>query len=237
MPQGLSSHNFQAALFDVDGTLVNSLEVFVRGLGDTYDFYLGFRPTREELLSLCGIPLRKQLAMFQESPPSDEKLAEMVDYAISRYQVHQDREYVFEEAVEALRILHRTGIRTALVTSKNAVELNHFLKRFDAADSVDITVCASDVLHPKPHPESAILACCRLGVEPHQAVMIGDSVFDLHCARESGVTPIAVGYGASDRQTLLAELPELYFDTPTDLLEWVKKSLVEPACQERNQPI
>lgn len=187
MPEGLTLSSFQAALFDVDGTLVNSLEVFVLGLGDAYERYLGTRPDRTTLLSLCGIPLHRQLSMFQEVPPSPEKLQEMVDYAIERYVVHQAQEHAFEEAVLALKACHRAGIRTALVTSKNAVELKQFLLRFDAADAVDTTVCASDVHQPKPHPESAILACRRLGVEPAQAVLIGDSVFDLRCARDAGV--------------------------------------------------
>lgn len=233
MPQGLSLSNFNAALFDVDGTLVDSLEVFVRGLGDTYEHYLGFRPARAELLSLCGVPLHRQLQLFQATPPSDEKLAEMVEFAISRYKVHHEMEYVFDDAVETLRICQRAGLRTALVTSKNAVELEHFLSRFDAVDAIDTAVCASDVHHPKPDPEAAILACRRLQTEPSQAVMIGDSVFDLRCARDAGVTPIAVGYGASDHATLLAESPAAYFETPRDLLEWAQASLLETSCPER----
>jgi HAD superfamily hydrolase (TIGR01549 family) len=161
----------------------------------------------------------------------------MVEYAISRYSVHQQEEYVFDDSVETLRMCHRAGIRTALVTSKNAVELEHFLYRFDAADCLDAAVCASDVLHPKPSPESAILACRRLQVEPSQAVMIGDSVFDLRCARDAGVTPVAVGFGASDRATLLAEMPAAYFETPSELLEWAQESLLETSCQERNLTI
>ncbi len=237
MPQGLSLSDFRAALFDVDGTLVDSLEVFVRGLGDTYEHFLGTRPERSVLLSLCGIPLRQQLQMFQDAPPSGEKLAEMVDYAISRYKVHQEMEYVFDESVESLRLCHRAGLRTALVTSKNAVELEHFLTRFDAADAIHTAVCASDVHLPKPAPEAAILACERLQVEPSQAVMIGDSVFDLRCARDAGVTPIAVGFGASDRETLLAESPAAYFETPGDLLRWAQQSFLETSCHEKRQTI
>ena len=237
MPQGLSLSDFRAALFDVDGTLVDSLEVFVRGLGDTYEHYTGSRPDRSVLLSLCGIPLHQQLQMFQERPPSGEKLDEMVDYAICRYKVHQANEAVFHDSVECLRLCHRAGLRTALVTSKNAIELEHFLNRFDTADVIDTAVCASDVLQPKPAPESAILACKRLQIEPSQAVMIGDSVFDLRCARAAGVTPIAVGFGASDREALLAESPAAYFDSPADLLSWAQQSFLETTCHVKRSTI
>lgn len=235
MPQGPSLSNYKAVLFDVDGTLVDSMGVFVNGLGDAYERYIGYRPDRETLLSLCGIPLRRQLQMFQDNPPTEELIDEMVDYAISRYGVHDSLESTFHDSVESLRMCHRAGMRTALVTSKNSTELKRFLARFAASEAIDASVCASDVHQPKPHPESAHLACSRLGVEPAQAVMIGDSVFDIRCAREAGVTPIAVGFGASDQSTLTAELPAAYFETPADLLEWVRQSLLEPSCQERRK--
>ncbi len=237
MPQGLPLSDYRAAFFDVDGTLVDSLQVYVQGIGDTYEHFLGKRPAKSVLLSLCGIPLHKQLEMFQETPPSSEKVAEMVDYAISRYKIHQSMEFYFDDAVKALQLCHRAGLQTALVTSKNAVELEHFLNRFDAIDAIDTAVCASDVINPKPAPEAAILACERLGIRPNEAVMIGDSVFDLRCARDAGVTPIAVGYGASDRETLLAESPAAFFETPAELLSWVQQSLLETSCQERKLKI
>ncbi|HJP82557.1 MAG TPA: HAD-IA family hydrolase [Fimbriimonadaceae bacterium] len=235
MPQGLSLSHYKAALFDVDGTLVDSLEVFVRGLTDTYRHYLGFSPERDELLTLCGIPLHQQMQMFQETPPPPNRVVEMVNFAIDRYHVHQNEELIFAEAVEALRLCRQAGLKTALVTSKNTRELEHFLDRFSAADFVQCTVCASDVTHPKPHPESAILACQRLHVSPEDAVMIGDSIFDLQCAKRAGVTPIAVGYGASKSAALFAESPAAFFATPSDLLEWVRSTLPITSCQERKQ--
>jgi phosphoglycolate phosphatase-like HAD superfamily hydrolase len=62
-------------------------------------------------------------------------------------------------------------------------------------------------------------------------------VFDLRCARDAGVTSVAVGFGASDRATLLAENPAAYYETPSELLEWAQKSLLETSCLERKQTI
>lgn len=220
-------------LFDVDGTLVDSLHVIVGALGDTFEKYAGIRPSDEEITSLIGMPLHKQLLLFQDSPPSEERLSEMIDFTIHRFDANVSEEVTFEESIEALRMCHQARLKIALVTSKNAIELESFLKRFVCADVVETTVCASDVHQPKPNPESALLACARLGVEPSEAVMIGDSVYDIRCALEAGVTPIAVGYGASDRSTLLAESPAAFFERPSDLLEWVRDSLLETSCQER----
>ncbi len=233
MPQGLSLSNFRAVLFDVDGTLVDSAEMFVRGLGDTYEKYADIRPAREQILALMGVPLSKQLELFQERKPTSEKLEEMIAYAIERYAVYEEHESHFEAAIETLRMCHGQGLRTALVTSKNATELEGFLKRFTGKDFVDTTVCASDVHHPKPAPDSALLACQRLGVQPAEAVFIGDSIYDMRCARSAGTASVAVAYGAAHKDTLQAEQPDLLLETPEELLDWARSAFLEKTCRER----
>lgn len=173
-----------------------------------------------------GIPLKVQMRLFQETEPDAETVERMIAYALERYEVYSHRERLFDAAVDALRLLHRAGIRTALVTSKNATEVGSFLSRFSARDFVDTTVCASDVVHPKPHAESALLACSRLGVTPDRAAFVGDSVFDLQCARAAGVaTTVAVTYGGGTETALRAEQPTWVFPTPEALLEWAQNEV------------
>jgi len=215
-----------AALFDVDGTLIDSVGVIVRGLSDTLEHYFDRRPAQSEARALVGMPLRTQLAIYKGSAVTDVELSEMTSFAISRFNFYQSQEIEFESAVQTLRFLHQRGLKTALVTSKNQCEIDVFLPRFAARDSVDTVVCASDVLFPKPSPESAILACKRLGVSPDRTVMIGDSIFDMRCARDAGVFQVAVAYGAAPRAELEAEFPDLLIDQPEDLLAWAHQALL-----------
>jgi len=152
---------------------------------------------------------------------------------MSRFEEYKDRERVFPAAIETLKLVHRCGIKTAFVTSKSAPELALFLNRFPAADAVDTMVCASDVVHPKPHPESALLACERLGVSPEHAFLVGDSIYDLRCAKAAGCTPIAVAYGSTPLPTLASEDPAALFETPEDLLAWTEQGLLQATCPER----
>ena len=239
MPQGFLPDPIDAALFDVDGTLIDSLGVIVNGLGDTVERYCGYLPEREVLLSLIGIPLESQMRMYALSSGSgarfdDDRIQEMCAFAVKRFDDLAHEEVAFEAAIDALMTFHDAGVKTALVTSKSAVELSAFLSRFRATHAIDTTVCASDVRHPKPAPESAILACARLGVDPSRAVMIGDSIYDLRCARDAGVRAIAVTYGAAAREVLLAEEPNLFFDTPEDLLRWVRTTVSSRPCPARS---
>lgn len=233
MPHGPHLDRFEAVLFDVDGTLVDSIDVIVRGLGDTFEQFFHIRPDDAEIRSLIGLPLSKQYGRYMTTTPTEEEVARMSLYTLNRYQFHRRTEKWFEPAIESLRICHESGVKTALVTSKNGQELAEFLPVFPGAAFVDTIVCASDVSHPKPDPESALLACERMDVDPSRAAMVGDSTFDMRCARRAGLSCIAVAYGAGSRATLLAERPELLFDTPEELLAWAKSAFLQTSCAER----
>lgn len=234
MPQGLSLAQFDAVLFDVDGTLVNSIGMILPGLSDAFEKYTGVRPSDEEIMATIGLPLKVQLGNCFAEPPSDDQLREMIDYTISRYEVYADRENNFEPAIETLRLCKRNGLRTALVTSKNSQELALFIERFSGADAVDATVCASDVVHPKPAADSALAAAAKLGVAPERALFIGDSVYDMRCAKAAGMSRVAVGYGFATPDALKAESPDLYLETPEALLDWARDSFLNHNASQEN---
>lgn len=225
MPTGISPLDFRALLFDVDGTLVDSIGGLVEGLHDAFQRY-GSRPfCREEIRGMIGVPLRQQM-LAAIGPHADEaSILEAIDYTLDRYQFHNAGHRLFEPAVEALRLAHRNGWATALVTSKNALEMERFLPGFAARDSIGCAVCASDVPAPKPAPDCVRLACTRLGVEPSEAAMIGDSIYDLRSARAAGAAAIAVGYGSTPEPVLMAEGPDAIFATPDDLLAWIQEAI------------
>lgn len=222
-----------AVLFDVDGTLVDSMGFIVPGLRDMYQEFGGEVPSDAELLSVIGLPLRQQATMFGLAPASDEEIDARVRFAMERYRHYQSEETLFEPAVETLRLCFSSGIPTALVTSKNADELKAFLSRFPAADAVNATVCATDVLYPKPDPESARLACQRLDAAPERTVFIGDSIYDLRCARDAGCIAIAVSYGSTPKPMLESEAPDALFETPGALLAWAQQGLLFERCPEK----
>lgn len=231
MPPGLSLTQFKAVLFDVDGTLVDSLQMIIQGLGDTFETFSQRRPTDREIRSLIGMPLSVQLKLYREVEPTEAELEVMKGYAMDRFDVHQASEQPFAEAVQMLRLCHLQGIKTALVTSKSTRELDGFMKRFSGAAFVNATVCASDVSHPKPAPDSALLACNLLAVDPSEAAFVGDSVYDMRCARAAGLTSIGVAYGAANAAELTAESPDLLVHTPAELLQWAQTEFLETTCR------
>jgi pyrophosphatase PpaX len=229
-----SLSGIRAVLFDIDGTLVDTLPALIPGLGDAFEKYAGHRPSDEVIRGMIGMPLSQQMRLFQLHEPSQERLKEMIDYAIGRFEHYKDRERVFGPAVQALIRLSHEDFRIGLVTSKSQVELTSFLDRFEAAAFVDVAVCASDVEKPKPHADCALLACERLAVAPGEAIFIGDSIFDMQCAQRAGIAAYAVTYGAGDEQALLAENPARVFKTPEELYEWAYHLSEAPCLDGRS---
>ena len=223
----------KAVLFDVDGTLVDSMAKIVMGLGDAIEHFAGKRPPDKEIQSLVGLPLSAQFKRYLPFEPSREQMDEMITYTIGRYDHHKHLERPFEPAIETLRLCQQAGLKTALVTSKNTAEMEIFLRGFVGKPYVDAYVCASDVPQPKPKPDSAIRACELLQVEPGDACFVGDSIFDMQCAHAAGNTPVAVAYGSVPAATLEKENPALILETPEALLEWAQRTLFQTTCPDK----
>ena len=234
MRASASTEPVKAILFDIDGTLVNGLSMIVAGLGDTFEKYGTHRPEESEILSLIGIPLSEQMHRFGCNPKDEVEKEEMIQFTIERYLVNIHLETEYTEAIQGLKLASESNIKIALVTSRNTQELKNLKHSFSAWDSVDTAICASDVKEPKPHKESALLALSHLDVAPEDAVFIGDSIFDLKCAKSAGIRCGAVLYGAGRKDDLLAEAPDLIFTTPLDLLEWVQNIVEQSHAKEED---
>lgn len=235
MSRELSLCDFKAVLFDVDGTLIDSMDKIVNGLGDAIHHFTGNRPDDLEIRSLIGLPLNVQFKRYAATEPSREELDEMILYTISRYEHYHYLERPFEPAIETLKLCHKAGLKTGLVTSKNAQEMAIFLDQFEALEYVDAAVCASDVPRPKPHPDGVLRACELLASAPGETILVGDAIFDIQAAHRAGVQSVGVAYGANPASTLAEEKPALILDTPESLLEWARESLLEPTCPERKR--
>lgn len=211
---------YRCALFDIDGTLVDTVELIVRALDYTFRKYLGVQISRDELRRTIGLPLHKQVRLFDHLVDFVPDHRAMEAEEIAYYESHKHLEHVIPEAVDALKEAKRAGLRIALVTSKNKVELETFLPRLNVNGWVDVVVSSSDVARPKPAPDSVIVALRELGLLPQEAIFVGDTVYDIQCAREAGVKVIAVGWGAHPTGVLRAEEPDWLFEKPAQLWEF-----------------
>jgi len=225
MPFPALARPYSAILFDIDGTLADSISMIVAGLGDAIEHFSGQRPPDATLRTLIGRPLADQMQMLGMPPGDRAAIDDRIRFTMGRFDAHQSECALFDPAVQAWRLLVDGGMPTALVTSKNRDELNGFLDDFPALKRATTHVSSSDTDRPKPFADPAIEACRRLKVAPETALFIGDAVFDIQCAHAAGMPCLAVAYGASPADDLRDAGPEGLLARPEDLLNWVRQHL------------
>lgn len=213
----------RAVLWDIDGTLIDTTALIVGMLDGMFREFCGTVVPPDELRSLVGIPLEQQVLHLGDPAKFDTTIDQMSAYAIRAYERGRDRERIIPEAVNALIEIKRRGILTALVTSKNDVELANTLPRLAISAYCDIIVGADQVApYFKPHPRPVQLALDLLDVpDPQQAVFIGDSVHDMQSGHAAGVRVGAVLWGAATETMLRAAMPNYLFSRPEEIVTTV----------------
>ena len=210
----------KAVLFDLDGTLIDSIRLILDSYHHTLKAH-GFSPrTDDEWLAGIGTPLRVVFAELAGHPDQMEQLiATYRDYNLAH---HDTRVLPYVGAPELIRQIKKQGYATGLVTSKNRPGAIRGLKLAGIEQDFDVLVCADDVVHPKPHPEPVLRALAMLGAEAEETVFVGDSVHDMRCGRDAGVLTAAVLWGPFGREHLAVTRPDFWLENPGDLLSILK---------------
>ncbi len=188
-----------AVLFDLDGTLVDTVPFILESVRHAFDGY-GRAPTDAEWIAGIGTPLRTQLEGFARSPADVAPLLER--YRAFWLEHHDRRTHAFPGAVEVVRSLHHDGHPIGVVTAKVESGAERTLRLVGLHDCVDVLVGADTVPRAKPDPLPVLHALQRLGRAPREALMIGDSPHDLAAARGAGVASVGACWGATAREAL-----------------------------------
>jgi pyrophosphatase PpaX len=205
-----------AILFDLDGTLVDTVPFILEAVRHAFDGY-GRCPTDAEWLAGIGTPLRTQLAGLARRPEDVEGLFQRYrSYWLAN---HDARTRAFPDAVDVVRGLVEARHPIAVVTAKFEQGALRTLAHTGLLPYVDAIVGADTCANAKPHPEPVLLALSRLGRPPGEALLLGDSPHDLAAANAAGVVAVAALWGAFGRAALaplaaytlerVAELPAL----------------------------
>jgi pyrophosphatase PpaX len=206
----------QAVLFDLDGTLIDSIRLILDSYHHTLTRHNLPARTDEDWLKGVGTPLSVQLSEWRESPETLEAL--IATYREYNLKHHDSMVTVYPGVLEAVREIKAAGIQTGLVTSKNRHGALRGLKLVGLEALMDVLVCADEVTNPKPHPEPVEKAVALLGADPGSTVYVGDSIHDMHSGRAAGVKTAAALWGPFGRSHLESASPDYWLERPADLV-------------------
>jgi len=211
------SPRYEAVLFDLDGTLVDTLELILASYRYTMEKHLGNVPPDEEWLRTMGTPLMIQLRDFAQTA---EQAEAMLQTYLDHNEEHQESLIrSFPGALDAVRAIRAAGYRLGVVTSKLGDNARRELISCGFDGLFDALVSASDVERPKPHPEPVLRGLAAIGAEPAATLLVGDSVYDLQAGRAAGVDTAAALWGPFDRDALAPGAPDYWLEDIAALLE------------------
>lgn len=207
-----------AVIFDLDGTLLNTLD----DLADATNHALRHNglPERtiDEVRHFVGNGVRR---LIEQAVPDDIDLVclEQVFADFKRYYVAhcQDKTCLYPGITEMLNELKSRGYRMAIVSNKLQAGVDELYDRY-FRDTVEVAVGERPGIARKPAPDMVNAALSALGIDPFEAIYVGDSDVDLLTAQNSGLPCISVLWGFRDRQFLLAHGATTLAETPADVL-------------------
>jgi len=188
-------------LFDLDGTLVDSIELIVAAAMNAFASRPGPSPSEAQIRNTIGRPLT---TTFGPWLVDDDDLP----FLIAKYREYQLEHHdrltnAYEGIVDAVAGLAAAGCQMAIVTSKVGFMAERALVHTGLAQYMRLVIASDSTERHKPDPAPVLMALQQLGCSPDDAMFVGDSPYDMQAGRAARVCPIGVSWGAFPESTLL----------------------------------
>lgn len=219
-PSGARMHRLPAILFDLDGTLLDSIELILNSARYAFQKLERACPSDEEWATGIGIPL---FTMFRRYAHDDDDCRALIAaYREYQFANHDRLVRCYDNVAETVKELHARGHDLGIVTSKSEYLAMRGLTCVGLARYMDTIVGIDSSSRHKPDPEPVRIALHRLDCPPEHAYFVGDSIFDLQAGNAAGVVSVAAAWGAAKTEELEAGRPCHWLSGITELLELVR---------------
>lgn len=210
----------RAALFDLDGTLVDS----AADLGNAANHVretLGMTPLplptyRQHASAGARGMLRTAIGITPEHSDFQEYRTRFLEHYRQNLSRHSRQ---FDGIPELLAALEARAIRWGIVTNKPRIYTEMLLADLALDRRPAVTICADDVPKAKPAPDSLLLACERLRLSASECVYVGDDKRDADAAQAAGMRFVAVAWGYEGEHPMASWNADATIDQPADLLK------------------
>lgn len=203
-----------AVLFDLDGTLIDSIGLLLECVHHTFEARTP-APTDEEWIAGIGTPLRRQLSAYTSDDDDVERLIDR--YRNFQRENHDRLTRAFPGVIDTLQELERRGNPMGVVTSKSNEMMDRGLAYVGAINFMKTRIGMDSCKLHKPDPTPVRVALEELGYQPHEALFLGDSPHDIESGNAAGVTSVAALWGPFTREQLEPCAPSRWLEDITGL--------------------
>ncbi|KLV23867.1 pyrophosphatase PpaX [Niallia circulans] len=202
------------ALFDLDGTLINTNELIISSYLHTLNHYYPGKYKRVDVIPFMGPPLLETFESIDKMR-APEMMAMYRSYNIAN---HDKIVTIFDGVYDAMKELKQRGFKLAIVSTKlsDVVEMGLKLTKLD--EFFDVVVALDHVTKAKPDPEPVLLALEKLKASPSEAIMVGDNKHDILSGKNAGTLTAGVAWTLKGKEFLQAYNPDYIFENMKDIL-------------------
>ena len=215
------------AIFDCDGTLVDSGATIHSALRTTFDIHGIHCPPRGVTQKVIGLSLEQAMAALVPEGDHDALSGTYRDAFMAMREGGRVEEPLFNGIADLLDSMESDGWLLGVATGKSERGLRHCLESHGLLERF-VTLQTADRNPSKPHPAMALSAMAEVGAEPAQTIFVGDTGWDMGCARNAGVGAIGAAWGYHDADELEADGAHAVAERPADVIamadEWIGKS-------------
>lgn len=189
-------------IFDFDGTLADTRQLIVKTMQQTIHALELAPRTDDQCASMIGLPLKQ--AFTDLIPMSDEMGDRCVD-TYRRIFNENNAAYViptFQNVIDTLFRLSDEGYILTIASSRSRKSLLDFVHTMHLEEIFPYILGADDVTHAKPHPEPVLRTLEAFGCPPEEALVVGDTKYDIEMGRRAGTRTCGVTYGNGSPQEL-----------------------------------
>ncbi|KUO74186.1 MAG: haloacid dehalogenase [Desulfosporosinus sp. BRH_c37] len=210
--------NLKGFIFDLDGTLINSLPVVRTSFNTTLLKFSGRVYADKELSALFG---PSEDGIFKKLFP--ELWSEVLQFYLNEYdRIHVHYAKPFPGIVAALTLLQERKMKLALVSGKGSGSMEISLKHSGLKQFFELIITGSEHQASKPEHIKQVLALWNFS--PEEVVYIGDIAYDVQAAKEVGVLPLSALWAETvQTQKVLAMNPAYAFNNVESFIEWIIK--------------
>ena len=189
-------------ILDFDGTLADTAGVIIRTMQATIQ-ELGL-PARTD--SQCAAMIGLRLAEIPSALYPDHEIDGDLYAATYRRLFHifntEGAVELYPNVLDTLKELKRCGFTLTIASSRSNASLTDYMKSLDLTDTITYILGAEDVKEGKPAPEPVTRTLKEFGFSPEEAIVVGDTVFDIKMGQNAGTRTCGVTYGNGSRESL-----------------------------------
>ncbi len=218
----------KAVIFDLDGTLINSLDDLADSVNHTLESFGYPVHETEKYKYFIGHGMANLIHRALPEDQQDEETHKKVLSAFLKYYKEHstDKTAPYKDIKELLDIIKNSKIKTAVVTNKVHAEAEKIVKKL-LGSSIDICIGQLPEYPTKPDPSLTLMALEKLSVAPDECLFVGDSGSDMQTAVNSGTIPVGVLWGFRQKEELISNGAEYLISEPMELVDLLKNSCIK----------